>query len=259
MGFLIWVPQLEWLFTGFVAFLAGIGLYEYYAIVRCRQISPETIGGILAGTLVTVSAHAHQLSVTTYALYGGCLLVSALHIVRGQYSVAGLAASGFGIIYVGWFAGHMVLLQGVPVTGPGLVTLLIVAVALTDAAAYVTGTLLGKHKMAPTLSPNKTWEGAMGGFVITLGAMVAFYWLSGDLMRGALPHWTLPRYLYTGAVLSVVAQIGDLAESSMKRSAGLKDSGILFPGHGGVLDRCDGYLFAAPVLYYMVTPLFSWS
>ena len=252
----IWLPSFSIGFALLVTFLVAVGSYEYYAIVRCRQISPETIGGILAGTLVAFSGYFCSLTVTALALYGGCLLVSTLHIVRGQHSVAGLSTSVFGVFYVGWLAAHITLLHGIPVIGPGLVTLVIFAVALTDGGAYLVGSTLGRHKMAPKVSPNKTWEGAAGGFVFALATMAIFYALSVRFNGGALPPWTLARYLYTGAILSIVSQIGDLAESCLKRSAGVKDSGLLFPGHGGALDRCDGYLFAAPVLYYMVTPLF---
>jgi len=255
----IWVPAFYIGFALLVTFLAAVGLYEYYAIVRCRQISPETIGGILAGTLVAFSGYFCSLTATALALYGGCLLVSALHIVRGQHSVAGLSTSVFGVFYVGWLAAHITLLHGIPVIGPGLVTLVIFAVALTDGGAYLVGSTLGRHKMAPKVSPNKTWEGAAGGLAFALATMAVFHTLANREIGvpgcGALPPWTLARYLYTGAILSIVSQIGDLAESCLKRSAGVKDSGLLFPGHGGALDRCDGYLFAAPVLYYMVTPL----
>ena len=252
---LIWSPGLGFVFAMFISLLASIGLYEYYAIVRCREISPETIGGIVAGTLVAVSGYFYSLHVTTLTLYGGCVMVSTLHIVRGQHSVAGLSTSVFGIFYVGWLAAHMVLLHGMPESGPGLVTLLLAAVAVTDAGAYLIGSNFGRHKMAPKVSPNKTWEGAAGGFGCALICVMVFYVLGVKFGWRALPQWPLARYLYTGAMLSSVAQIGDLAESCLKRSAGVKDSGMIFPGHGGVLDRGDGFLFAAPVLYYMVTPL----
>jgi len=252
---LVWAPQARLLFSLFITALAAVGLYEYYAIVRCRQISPETIGGILAGAAVTLSGHWDRFLLTALLLYGGCLLVSALHIARGQTSLTGLATSMFGILYIGWFAAHMVLLRASAPFGSGLVTLLVVAVSLTDIAAYLVGSLLGRHKLAPGVSPGKTWEGAIGGFLATVLGMAALWAVSRRW--GALPAWSLGRYAGAGALLSLVAQVGDLAESCLKRSAGVKDSGGLFPGHGGVLDRCDGFLFAAPALYYMVCPFFG--
>jgi phosphatidate cytidylyltransferase len=117
--------------------------------------------------------------------------------------------------------------------------------------------MLGKHKMAPKVSPNKTWEGAAAGLIGAVAGASALWALRiyGDL--DALPNWPLWRYMHAGALVSIVAQIGDLTESCLKRDAGVKDSGNFFPGHGGVLDRTDGFLFAAPVLYYLVTPLFG--
>ncbi|MBI5091136.1 MAG: phosphatidate cytidylyltransferase [Candidatus Hydrogenedentes bacterium] len=246
---LIWRPELRPAFALFIGVLVAIGLYEYYAIVRTSNISPETIGGILSGTAVALSGYYNSLTLTGLALYGGCLLVAALHIVRGQHSVAGLASSVFGVLYLGWFPAHVNLLLSEPVIGPGLVTILIVAVVLTDTGAYFAGSLLGRHKLAPKVSPNKTWEGAVGGVAVALAGMAVLYKLAPSFE--ALPDWQLLRYLHIGATLSVAAQIGDLAESCLKRDAGVKDSGNLFPGHGGMLDRCDGLLFAAPVMYYL--------
>src|SRR5690606_3746527 len=182
-------------------------------------------------------------------------------VVRNQRSVPGLASSVFGIFYVGWFGAHFTLLHSVHRgdvhIGPGLVTLLIVAVVLTDSAAYFVGSRFGRHKVAPAISPNKSWEGAAGGLVFSLAGMAVLYFLYRRFPDGPLPDWNFPRYLFAGALLSAVAQVGDFAESAIKRDAGVKDSGVLFPGHGGVLDRCDGFLFAAPVLYYFVIPWFA--
>ena len=246
---LIWRPELRPAFAVFIGVLVAVGLYEYYAIVRSSKISPETIGGIVSGTLVALSGYFHNQTLTSLTMYGGCLLVAALHIVRGQHSVAGLASSVFGVLYLGWFPAHVNLLLSEPGIGPGLVTMLIVAVVLTDTGAYFAGSSLGRHKLAPKVSPNKTWEGSMGGVLAALLGMMALYKVSPQF--DALPEWTVWRYLYIGALLSVSAQIGDLAESCLKRDAGIKDSGNLFPGHGGMLDRCDGLLFAAPVMFYL--------
>ena len=254
---LIWIPSLHIGFSLFIALLAGVGLFEYYSIVRSRQISPETIGGIVSGTLVVLSSHLNNPLVTDVTLDGGSLMVAALHIVRGQRSVAGLASSLFGIFYVGWLGSHITRLRCVPELGPGLVTILLVAVSLSDSAAYVFGSLFGKHKLAPKVSPGKTWEGAVAGFAATLAGMAIVWRLQIRFGWVALPDWSLVRYLAVGAVLSVTGQIGDLMESCLKRDAGVKDSGAFFPGHGGVLDRCDGFLFAAPIMYYMAVPLFA--
>ncbi len=251
---LIWHPALQFGFVIFVGFLAAVGLYEYYAIVRARAISPETIGGILAGTLVAMSGALQNLQALNFMLYGGCLLVSALHIVRGQHSVAGLASSVFGVFYVGWFAAHIVLMQTSPGVGPALVTMFFLVVILTDTFAYVVGSLIGRHKLAPKVSPGKTWEGAIGGLTAAVAAMALLYALRYSFALENLPDWPLWQYAKVGAITSLVAQIGDLTESCLKRDAGVKDSGALFPGHGGVLDRCDGFLFAAPILYYIYVP-----
>jgi len=252
---LMWLPRCQIAFALFISSLACVGLYEYYGIVRARAISPETIGSILAGTLVTFSGYFHDAAATSLVLYGGCLLVAALHIVRGQHSVAGLASSVFGVLYVGWLASHILLMHRTPTVGPGMVTLLFVSVILTDTAAYAIGSLFGKHKLAPKVSPGKTWEGAIAGFVFALAGAMLIYALKQRTGWHGLPAWSVWTYLVAGAALSIAAQIGDLTESCLKRDAGVKDSGGLFPGHGGVLDRCDGFLFAAPVLYYMFVPI----
>lgn len=248
---LIWTPSLRPLFTVVVAILTAVGLFEYYAIVRSRAISPETIGGILAGTAVTLSGHFGDLTLTNFVVFGGCVLVAALHIVRGQHSVAGLASTVFGVFYVGWFGAHITLLRSLPERGAGLVTALFVAVTLTDTAAYAVGSAIGRHKLAPKVSPNKTWEGSVAGLVAAALGMVVLGVLRQRYGLSALPDWSLGRYVHAGVMVSLVAQLGDLTESCLKRDAGVKDSGAFFPGHGGVLDRGDGFLFASPVLYYI--------
>ncbi|MCX5759247.1 MAG: phosphatidate cytidylyltransferase [Candidatus Hydrogenedentes bacterium] len=253
---LIWVPRLEFVFALVVTGLAAYGLREYHRMVEHRQIETETVGGIIIGAAVTFSGCFHHQQTLSLALYGGCAAVAILHIVRGQYSLAGLACSVFGVLYIGWFGGHVLLLRGIPRVGAGLVTMTIAVVALTDAAAYIVGSMFGKHRMAPTLSPKKSWEGAIGGFVAALAGMIVIYILGSVIGWHAFPAWSLKRYLVIGALLSVAGQAGDLAESAMKRAAGVKDSGTFFPGHGGVLDRADSYLFAAPLAYYLVAPLF---
>jgi phosphatidate cytidylyltransferase len=149
----------------------------------------------------------------------------------------------------------LVLIHGIPEIGPGLVTLLFVLLIATDTGAYFVGSLIGKRKLAPKVSPNKTWEGAIAGFVCAVLGGWAVYALQQNGIIGGFPDWTLAKYLQSAAMLSVASQIGDLAESALKRDAGIKDSGNLFPGHGGVLDRCDGFLFTSPFLYYMSVPL----
>lgn len=252
---LVWAPPLRIGLVVFVALVACVGLYEYFALLRARGLRPETGGGIVAGLAVVLSGGFGGEGAAMGALGLGCLAVAIVHVLRGGPSLGALVPSLAGIAYVGWFAAHALLLHRVPAVGPGLFTILVVAVAATDTAAYFAGRALGRHKLAPRLSPNKTWEGAVGGLVFALVCMLALYGLRARWgWAAAFPEWTLLRYLVAGAALSFACQAGDLAESGLKRAAGVKDSGVAFPGHGGVLDRCDGFLFAAPVLYYVAVP-----
>ncbi len=247
---LIWFEPLRPVLSVVIAAFAGIGLYEYYAIVRARKIQPETIVGIVFGTLLALSGHTGQPLVVGFFLFLAVTVVGAFHMFRPTTTVESMGVSIFGLVYVGWLFAHFSMLRAEPKIGSGVALLILVTVVFTDAGAYICGKLFGRHKLAPKLSPKKTWEGSIGGLVLSIGGACVLFALSDRYIK--LPHWSLPHYILIVAVLSAVSQLGDLLESAMKRSAGIKDSGVLFPGHGGVLDRCDGYLFAAPLLYYIV-------
>ncbi len=249
---LIWVPGLHWGLTLFIAFIAGVALYEYYGLALKTGAQPQVAGGIATGVAVVLSGYFGEPMYTNAALIAAIVIVTFLHVTHPPPSAAGIASSVFGTVYAGWFPAHILLLHALEGDGPGVVMALLVAVALTDTAAYFVGKNLGSRPLAPIVSPKKTWEGAVGGFAAAVLGMAALYGLRTALGWTALPDWSLPRYMLGGAGVSAVAQVGDLLASSFKRDAGVKDSGGLFPGHGGALDRCDGFLFGAPVLYYMV-------
>ncbi len=152
----------------------------------------------------------------------------------------------FVALYPGLLIGYLIALKGYEplVHGSKLLMMLFALVWVNDSGAYFTGKLKGKRKFAPVISPNKTWEGAIGGFVATL--------LLGLLIGWASPSFTAGQGLTLGVVLGIAGPVGDLLESAIKRGAGVKDSGTLLPGHGGVLDRIDSVIACAPIFYYYV-------
>ena len=154
-----------------------------------------------------------------------------------------------GILYMGWMLGHYVALRQLD-HGRELVILAVFTTFACDTSAFFVGRAWGRHHMAPTISPHKTWEGAIGGFV---GAVAAALALRSLLSLG---DWSLPlnyvEAIGVGCLIGVVAQLGDLLESLLKRRAGVKDSGNLIPGHGGVLDRIDSLVFTGVIVYYFV-------
>jgi phosphatidate cytidylyltransferase len=177
-------------------------------------------------------------------LFGGALLLSVglgtLLLLAGtplEETLPALGALGFGVLYFALPLASLHLLQRLD---PWIIFLLLAIVWLGDTAAYYVGSRIGRHKMAPVISPKKSWEGAAASFVVAvLSAAVWNY-----CRRGALE----PGLLAVAAATAVAAQIGDLVESMIKRGSGVKDSGNILPGHGGILDRMDAMLFAAPVL-----------
>ena len=249
---LVWIPVLSPVFVIVLAGLAAVGLREYFGMVKALDIAAEPRCVIATGTGLVLWAGwapAHTLSP---ALIAAILIVAAGHLFAGKHTLAGLASSVFGLVYVAFFAAHFALLHAVPEKGPVLVTVLLAVVIFSDSGAYFTGRALGKHKLAPVVSPNKTWEGAAGGLILAGAAMAVCSIVFTRMHENAFPSASrVILHVIIGVLIAAAGQIGDLVESMLKRNAGIKDSGALFPGHGGVLDRCDGFLFAAPVFYYL--------
>jgi phosphatidate cytidylyltransferase len=181
-------------------------------------------------------------------LVGVGVICSAPLWSTGRPLVESTANTLFGAVYVGWLLGYAIWLQG-RAGGPQLVLFLVGVTWAGESAAYLVGSSIGRHRLAPILSPRKTVEGAIAQVIISVAAAMALgYWL--------LPACGLMGAAGAGAVLGVIGQVGDLAESAIKRSIGTKDTGDLIPGHGGMLDRIDSLLFNAPALY--LYSLYAW-
>jgi len=181
-------------------------------------------------------------------LVGVGLICSAPLWTSGRPLVESTANTLFGAIYIGWLLGYAIWLQG-RADGPQLVLFLVGVTWAGESAAYLVGSSVGRHRLAPVLSPGKTVEGAIAQVIVSIAAALALgFWL--------LPACGLLGAAGAGVVLGVIGQVGDLAESAIKRSIGTKDTGDLIPGHGGMLDRIDSLLFNAPALY--LYSLYAW-
>lgn len=244
----IWVPLLKWFFVLLVMFLSYTGAREFFLMTQHRGIGTRK-------TLVTLMAPllaAGAVFTDARLLLIACLFaVITAHLLSSEHTIAGLATSVFGLIYAGYFPAYFTAMHAMPVTGPALVTILLTAIGISDTGAYAFGRWLGRHKLAPHISPNKTVEGSIAGLVCAGIAGAVLFGLKEVFHWETYPAWPVSVYVFVCVILSVAGQVGDLAESMLKRDARVKDSGTLFPGHGGALDRCDAFLFGGPVLYYL--------
>jgi phosphatidate cytidylyltransferase len=229
-----------WSFAVSVALMVGLMAREWAGL--CARRFGTRSGRVAGGAALVVAISAVLLiaagrpEAALVWLLGGALLAAILAWMLGSPP----AWTGLGVVYLGLPALALIWLRSVPDLGLGLLLGLLAVVWTTDTAAYVTGRSLGGPRLAPAISPGKTWSGLCGGVLgaALAGAVAAWLLGSGRLVQGA----------GLGAFLAAVAQLGDLLESAFKRLAGVKDSGSLIPGHGGVLDRVDGLLLAAPAL-----------
>ena len=214
---------------------------------RTEPVEAGRIFTVICGTLACVAAVNSVIKIPLeLALALALLLPFSYQILRDRISVASLSVDStiLGVVYIGWaFGHHMILLRDINEAGRGLTCFLLVTVWLCDTAAYLFGKRFGRHKLLPTISPAKTIEGTIAGIVFgTLGGLGVWSFFLQEILS-----WQ--HALILGILLSIVGQLSDLSESIIKRSADVKDSGHLIPGHGGLLDRCDSLIFSAPALY----------
>ena len=254
------VPRLELVFVLLVAIALVVALLEFWMLARAQQIRADPVTGILGASALFVVFYFTEprkpvdllAIVIVLLLLTICSLVTAM--LRGAPFERMLVASAvtvFGVLYVFLLGGHLVATR----TGfsdnlsKHLLSFFFLILMGSDSAAYYGGRAFGRHKMAPTVSPGKTWEGAVAGMLASLLlAAGAHYWFFLELpLKLALP---------LAAVMNIFGVLGDLTESALKRSVGKKDTAQILPGHGGMLDRVDSLLFNAPLIYYFALAYF---
>lgn len=220
-----------------------IALFELFDALTQTGRKPNTVFGLLCGLALMAAAYRERtdlmllvIAVTTY----GALLLS-LRRDRGQKASSDAAWTVLGVVWIAGGGAGAVAMLPLSTDGSLIVTASILIVALSDIGAFFLGTAFGKHKMAPTISPAKSWEGLVGGFVATIAGGVLFGAMLFDI--------SLVQGITMGVISGAVAPLGDLVQSLAKRQIGIKDSGRLLPGHGGLWDRLDAILFTTPVIY----------
>lgn len=250
----VW-SQSPYFFVALAAVAIVLALGEFHSLAAKAGCKPQTVPGYAAALVVIASFVFEEPALTVLAVAALSIWSLGAAIFQPddmKTSLASVSATVFGVIYVALLAGCLVGVRMIADTAPGtpvphlaskLLTTFFAIVMMTDTGAYYTGRTIGRHKLAPRVSPGKTIEGAIGGFVMAV--------VAGFLCKLVFfPEIPAAHALALGAVLGAIGQVGDLAESMLKRGSNVKDSGTLLPGHGGVLDRVDSMLFCAPVLYY---------
>jgi phosphatidate cytidylyltransferase len=246
---------ISWLAPLFVALALAsmtLGLYEFWLLAKRRGIKADVVVGFAgAAALFTVFYfdRPNEVPVLLLLILPG-LTIAALSaaMLKGapfENMIASVGATVLGVMYVALLGGHLVAVRMgfEQQRAAHLLSFFFLVIMGSDTGAYYSGRAFGRHKLAPSISPGKTWEGAIGGMIASLlMAVVAHYWFFPELpLKYALP---------LAALMNILGVLGDLTESALKRGAGAKDAAQILPGHGGLLDRLDSLLFNAPVLYY---------
>ena len=231
-----------------------IGLWEFYRMMEAKGLRPYKTMGILCGLVLSWYVFFQQ------GIYANLFLsiifigTMTLELARKEKGLAvyHVSVTVFGVFYVAWLGSHLILLRELPHL-KGLdysmgFSFVIVAFVLTwcyDTGAYFIGSWFGRHPLMPSVSPGKTLEGAVGGIALSIAGIL--------IARAVLaPYLSIPVAVGLAFIASIVGQLGDLAESMIKRDVKIKDASATIPGHGGVLDRFDSLLFTSPLLYYFL-------
>ena len=247
-----------------LSIVTALAAWEFFRIARAAGHEPFGAAGIPAAAAIPLAIHARYLGVLTPTITWGAILTLgalALAVVRRtpeRRPLGAAAVTVLGVLYTGGMLSYAYALRyhNYAVGASAGAALLVFPLAITwttDTGAYFTGKSLGRRKLHPAASPGKTVEGALGGLLLSV--LVSWVYVRGVLIpyaQLALAPWAVVLF---GVCVSVAVQLGDLAESLLKREGGVKDSSHIIPGHGGVLDRIDGLLFALPVAYWLLDTL----
>ena len=256
----ILIPWLKWLFVAMAGAAMALGLFEFYVLSKRLQLKPDTSAGFLGAIAIfVVSLYFGDIAVNLLltqlvliVLTAGVLIAAALRGTDFEKMIASAGATVLGVLYIALLGSHLLSIRMgfTQLLSAHLLSFFFLILMGADAGAYYTGRAIGKHKLAPKISPGKTWEGVFGGLVAALAmAAMSHYWFFRELPL----KWALPLAL----VMTIVGILGDLTESALKRGAGAKDAANILPGHGGILDRLDSLLFNAPLIYYFARFYFS--
>jgi phosphatidate cytidylyltransferase len=245
--YLVWLGG-GWLFA-LAAVVATVALHEFFWIAR--PLRPLVLAGYTGALLALLGAWlggADWMAVGFLGTVALAFLLKGVSQTRQSLTVA-VATTVLGAAWIGLGLCHVILLRAIEPTDDGRLAVftVLLAVFASDAVAYFAGLLVGRHRLAPTISPGKTWEGLVAGTIVAI--LVPFFALYHS---DFLDVW---RSLVLGGAIAVAAPIGDLFESAVKRDLNVKDSGRLLAGHGGMLDRIDSHLFAAVAAYYTILAL----
>lgn len=260
-GTIIGLIALGCLLYGGIALLALITIFvyvgskEYVQILENKGFYPSLKVIFLSDAVFAMLCYFNRFDLVAIA-FTACSISAFLWVLfRGcQPYIANVSTTILGFVYSGWFPLHLLLIRGLNAEnnhgflklniqndGLGYVIFLFVTILLTDTGCYYVGKKFGKHQLSPVISPKKTVEGSIGG---------AIFAIVGGLIVGYFIHLGIYHTLILSILCTIFAQLGDLAESLIKRDAGVKDSGNTLPGHGGFMDRTDSYVFTIPVMFY---------
>jgi len=254
------IPKLDLLFV-LLAAAAMIGaLFEFWMLARKQQIRADRAAGLLGAVALFTIFYFTQpgglpdplmIQLILILLTIGSLTAAMLRGAPFDRMITSVGVTVLSVMYIVLLGGHLIALRVgfAPQLSKHLLSFFFLVIMGADAAAYYGGRAFGRHKLAPNISPGKTWEGAIAGMLASLLlAAGAHYWF--------FPELPTKFALILAALMNLVSVMGDLTESALKRSAGAKDTAHVLPGHGGILDRIDSLLFNAPVVYYFAYAYF---
>jgi phosphatidate cytidylyltransferase len=240
----IWFGE-PW-FSILMAAAAGIAGWEFYRMGSRAKVQPLTYFGIAWIVLFIGIPHCPYTSALPI-LISSAIIISLLWLLFRQPRDQAFTSWSWtmaGIFYIGWMFSYWIRLRGLEI-GRELVFLAMFTTFVSDTGAFFIGRTWGKHKMVPSISSGKTWEGAIGGLLCSVAASFIIV----IIFNLPYSYWQIA---IAGLIISVFAQLGDLVESLLKRNTGVKDAGKLVPGHGGMLDRVDSLIFTGVIVYYLV-------